>query len=109
MVKDWVRGGLLGAGGFGQVYLAFDKERHGLFAVKQVRQSDFSWGGINLVALYQKQLQSSFENTAELLFNNKWDLKHCTLLRDQVKHTPAIQPTWQLGPQTLQGSRHRVC
>ena len=36
MVRDWVRGGLLGAGGFGQVYLAFDKERHGLFAVKQV-------------------------------------------------------------------------
>ncbi|KAK9808034.1 hypothetical protein WJX73_007117 [Symbiochloris irregularis] len=38
-VKDWVRGGLLGAGGFGQVYLAFDKERHGLFAVKQVSLS----------------------------------------------------------------------
>ena len=36
-VQSWVRGGLLGAGGFGQVYLAFDKDKHGLFAVKQVR------------------------------------------------------------------------
>lgn len=35
-VRDWVRGGLLGAGGFGQVFMALNKDNHTLFAVKQV-------------------------------------------------------------------------
>ena len=36
-IKRWSRGGLLGSGGFGRVYLAQNCDSHQLFAVKQVR------------------------------------------------------------------------